>query len=162
MRKVLVLFLVGIFLLVFGCISIGPDLNKISSFNVESISDLGTEGIEGNLVFYLRFYTEDGSPLVSEGSANLPAKITVYTSKYAEDGKTRIPDRLLYSGEHIIKNLQRVGNLNPNEDHLLVPRSQLGPILDGDLTYGVAVVEITLPDGKVLTDNAYLVKLKVQ
>lgn len=148
-----------IFLLLFGCIGglFGPDWDKVSAVKVEALNDAGTD-FEGNVIIYMRF--EGDEDPTNYPSATLPVEVYIYTSKYAEDGLTRIPDRLLYSGEYTITNLEKAGYLTANEDHILIPRDELGPIYEDDLNYGIATVVAHLPNGVDLEDNAYSVKLK--
>lgn len=159
-----IIFVMAVALLLsFGCTAPGGfnpffSVNDIKYFSTEALSDDGTD-FEGNVILYTAFYDKEGR-LIEANPVSLPAEVSIFTSKYASDNKTRIPDRLLYNGNYTLHNLQAANNLIANKENIVIPRSSLGPIYDTDYWYGVAVVKVHLSNNQTIEDNAYLVKLK--
>jgi len=134
--------------------------NDVTQFNTEALPTKGT-AYASYIELYLRFYLSGNSSSNIPATAHLPVEVSIYTSKAnGTNSAQRIPDRLLYTGNFTITDLAKASSLAHNDKHILVPRGGLGSIKDTDMKYGVAVVKVTLPNKKVLTDNAYLVKLK--
>lgn len=142
----------------FGSFNSFFSLSDIAYMSVEALNDEVTD-FEGYVIMYAAFYDSQGR-LIEAKNVNLPVEVSIFTSKYANDNKTRIPDRLLYNGNYTLTNLQASNNLIANQHSILIPRSSLGPIYDSDYWYGIASVTVYLSNNKTIQDNAYLVKLK--